>query len=60
MGCPEGMSKIHYTRLALEIWFVTVYFLGIKAVIITSKRIDPNDLFSLYYLLLGKLWEGAR
>ena len=60
MGCPEGMSKIHYTRLALEIWFVTVYFSGIKAVIITSKRIDPNDLFCLYYLLLGKLWEGAR
>ena len=60
MGCPEGMSKIHYTRLALEIWFVTVYFSGIKAVIITSKRIDPNDLFSLYYLLLGKLWEGTR
>ena len=38
MGCPEGMSKIPYTRLALEIWFVAVYFSGIKAVIITSKH----------------------
>ena len=28
MGCPGGISKIRYTRLALEIWFVTVYLVG--------------------------------
>ena len=31
MGCPEGMSKIHYTRLALEIIMVChCIFLGDK------------------------------
>ena len=60
MGCPEGMSKIHYTRLALEIWFVTeCIFLGDKGGNYYIQTLH-NDLFSLYYLLLGKLWEGAR
>ena len=51
MGCPEGMSKIHYTRLALEIWFVTVYFSGIKAVIITSKHCTTIFFpFTIFFL----------
>ena len=64
MGCPEGMSKIRYTRLALEIWFVTVYFLGKRRSLLHPNTAQQHFFPFMIFLdrkTLGKnAPKGAR
>ena len=56
---PRGHEQDPLYSLSIRNMVCRCIFLGDKGGHYYIQTLH-NDLFSLYYLLLGKLWEGAR